>query len=70
MMRSIEFTLAGRSWKLESDGHVRRVIDRNGVEWSEPELVDAFGAVESTTALAYALRDLERFTRYRVPDEG
>ena len=68
-MRSIQFEVQGRPFKLESDGNVRRVIDRNGVEWSERELVDAFGETEATTALAYALRDLERYTAYRVPDE-
>jgi hypothetical protein len=54
---------------LVSDGQVRKVIDRNNVEWSDVELSDAFGETEATTALAYALRDLERFTAYRVPDE-
>ena len=69
-MRSILFEVSGRPFKLESDGNARRVIDRNGVEWSDGELVDAFGETEATTALAYALRDLERYTAYRVPDEG
>ena len=68
-MRSILFEVSGRPFKLESDGNARRVIDRNNVEWSDPELVDAFGETEATTALAYAIRDLERFTAYRVPDE-
>jgi hypothetical protein len=52
-----------------SDAQGRRVIDRNGVQWSDGELIYAFGETEATTALAYALRDLERFTAYRVPDE-
>ena len=68
-MRSILFEVSGRPFKLESDGNARRVIDRTGVEWSDPELSDAFGEIESQTALAYAIRDLERFTAYRVPDE-
>ena len=68
-MRSIEFTVSGRKFKLESDGNARRVIDRNNVEWSDPELVDAFGETEATTALAYAIRDLERFTAYPLPHE-
>jgi hypothetical protein len=53
-----------------SDGQVRKVIDRNNVEWSDVQLSDAFGETEATTALAYALRDLERYANYRVPDEG
>lgn len=69
-MRSIHFEVSGRPFKLESDGNVRRVIDRNGVEWSDVELSDAFGETEATTALAYAIRDLEKFTAYRVPDAG
>jgi hypothetical protein len=68
-VRSILFEVSGRPFKLESDGNVRRVIDRNNVEWSDVQLSDAFGETEATTALAYALRDLERFTQYRVPDE-
>ena len=68
-MRSIEFTVSGHRFKLESDGNVRRVIDRNNVEWSDPELVDAFGETEATTALAYAIRDLERYTTYPLPHE-
>lgn len=69
-MRSIQFTVQGRPFQLEVHENVRRVIDRNGVVWSDPELVDAFGETEATTALAYALRDLERYANYRVPDEG
>jgi hypothetical protein len=68
-MRSILFEVSGRPFKLESDGNVRRVIDRNNVEWSDPELVDAFGETEATTALAYAIRDLERHTAYPLPHE-
>jgi hypothetical protein len=68
-VRSIQFEVQGRLFLLVSDAQGRRVVDRNGVEWSDPELVDAFGEIESQTALAYALRDLERFTAYRVPDE-
>ena len=68
-MRSIQFEVSGRPFLLVSDAQGRKVVDRNGVEWSDPELVDAFGETEATTALAYALRDLERFTQYRVPDE-
>ena len=68
-MRSIQFSVQGRPFSLVSDGQVRKVIDRNNVEWSDVELSDAFGEIEATTALAYALRDLERFSAYRVPDE-
>lgn len=68
-MRSILFEVSGRPFKLESDGNARRVIDRNGVEWSDQELADAFGEVAATTALAYAIRDTEKFGQYRVPDE-
>ena len=68
-MRSIQFEVQGRLFLLVSDAQGRRVIDRNGVQWSDVELSDAFGETEATTALAYALRDLERFTAYRVPDE-
>ena len=69
-MRSIQFTVQGRPFSLVSDGQVRKVIDRNNVEWSDVQLSDAFGETEATTALAYALRDLERYANYRVPDEG
>jgi hypothetical protein len=69
-MRSIQFAIQGRHFQLESDGNGnRRVIDRNNVEWSDQELIELAGETEATTALAYALRDLERFTQYRVPDE-
>lgn len=68
-MRSIQFSVQGRPFSLVSDGQVRKVIDRNNVEWSDPELVDAFGETEATTALAYALRDLERYTAYPLPHE-
>jgi len=68
-MRSIQFEVSGRPFLLVSDAQGRKVVDRNGVEWSDVELSDAFGETEATTALAYALRDLERFTQYRVPDE-
>ena len=68
-MRSIQFEVQGRPFLLVSDAQGRKVVDRNGVEWSDVELSDAFGETEATTALAYALRDLERFTAYRVPDE-
>ena len=68
-MRSIQFEVQGRFFLLVSDAQGRRVIDRNGVQWSDGELIYAFGETEATTALAYALRDLERFTAYRVPDE-
>ena len=68
-MRSIQFEVQGRPFLLVSDAQGRWVVDRNGVQWSDGELVDAFGETEATTALAYALRDLERFTAYRVPDE-
>ena len=68
-MRSIQFEVSGRPFLLVSDAQGRKVVDRNGVEWSDVELSDAFGETEATTALAYALRDLERFTAYRVPDE-
>ena len=68
-MRSIQFSVQGRPFSLVSDGQVRKVIDRNNVEWSDVELSDAFGETEATTALAYALRDLERHTAYRIPDE-
>ena len=68
-MRSIQFSVQGRPFSLVSDGQVRKVIDRNNVEWSDVQLSDAFGETEATTAIASALRDLERFTQYRVPDE-
>lgn len=68
-MRSIQFDVQGRPFQLEVHENVRRVIDRNNVEWSEVELVNAFGETEATTALAYALRDIERYANYRVPDE-
>ena len=68
-MRSIQFEVQGRPFLLVSDAQGRKVVDRNNVEWSDVELSDAFGETEATTALAYALRDLERFTQYRVPDE-
>jgi hypothetical protein len=68
-VRSIEFTVSGRKFKLESDGNVRRIIDRNNVEWSDQELVELAGETEATTALAYALRDLERYTAYPLPHE-
>jgi hypothetical protein len=68
-MRSVEFTVSGRKFKLESDGNARRVIDRNNVEWSDQELVELAGETEATTALAYAIRDLERFTAYPLPHE-
>ena len=61
--------MQGRTFQLEVHENAKRVIDRNGVEWSDSELVDAFGEIEATTALAYALRDIEKFTQYRVPDE-
>lgn len=68
-MRSIEFTLSGRKFKMARDGDVRRVFDTNGVEWSDDELVELGGQTEATTTLAYAQRDLERFTDYGVSDE-
>lgn len=68
-MRSIQFTVQGRTFQLEVHENARRVIDRNGVEWSDQELADAFGEVAATTALAYAIRDIEKFGQYRVPDE-
>ena len=68
-MRSIEFKVSGHRFRLESDGNARRVIDRNNVEWSDQELVDLAGETEATTALAYALRDLERYTAYPLPHE-
>lgn len=68
-MRSIQFTVQGRTFQLEVHENARRVIDRNGVAWSDQELADAFGEVAATTALAYAIRDIEKFGQYRVPDE-
>lgn len=68
-MRSIQFTVQGRTFQLEVHENAKRVIDRNGVEWSDQELADAFGEVAATTALAYAIRDIEKFGQYRVPDE-
>ena len=68
-MRSIQLTMQGRTFQLEVHENARRVIDRNGVEWSDQELADAFGEVAATTALAYAIRDIEKFGQYRVPDE-
>jgi hypothetical protein len=54
---------------MARDGDVRKVFDTNGVEWSDEELGILGGEIEATTALAYAQRDLERFTEYGVPDE-
>ena len=68
-MRSILFEVLGRPFKLESDGNARRVIDRNNVEWSDKELVELAGETEATTALAYAIRDLEKYTAYPLPHE-
>lgn len=68
-MRSIQFDVQGRPFSLVSDGQIRKVIDRNGVEWSDRELADAFGETEATTALAYALRDLERYASYGLSDQ-
>jgi len=68
-MRSIQFSVQGRPFKLESDGNARRVIDRNNVEWSDKELVELAGETEATTALAYAIRDLEKYTAYPLPHE-
>lgn len=68
-MRSIQFSVQGRLFKLESDGNARRVIDRNNVEWSDKELVELAGETEATTALAYAIRDLEKYTAYPLPHE-
>jgi len=68
-LRSIQLTMQGRTFQLEVHENARRVIDRNGVEWSDQELADAFGEVAATTALAYAIRDIEKFGQYRVPDE-
>lgn len=68
-MRSILFEVSGRPFKLESDGNARRVIDRNNVEWSDKELVELAGETEATTALAYAIRDLEKYTAYPLPHE-
>ena len=67
-MRSIQFEVQGRLFLLVSDAQGRRVIDRNGVQWSDGELIYAFGETEATTALAYALRDLERYANYGLPD--
>ena len=61
--------MQGRPFKLESDGNARRVIDRNNVEWSDKELVELAGETEATTALAYAIRDLEKYTAYPLPHE-
>ena len=68
-MRSIQFSVQGRLFKLESDGNARRVIDRNNVEWSDKELVELAGETQATTALAYAIRDLEKYTAYPLPHE-
>jgi len=68
-VRSILFEVSGRPFKLESDGNARRVIDRNNVEWSDKELVELAGETEATTALAYAIRDLEKYTAYPLPHE-
>jgi hypothetical protein len=68
-VRSILFEVSGRPFKLESDGNVRRVIDRNNVEWSDKDLVELAGEAEATTALAYAIRDLEKYTAYPLPHE-
>ena len=68
-MRSIEFTLSGRKFKMARDGDVRRVFDTNGVEWSDEELGILGGEIEATTALAYAQRDLERYLAFAVPED-
>jgi hypothetical protein len=68
-MRSVEFKVAGRKFSLARDGNVRHVFDTNGVEWSDEELVTFGGETEATTALAYALRDLDVYTDYALPDE-
>jgi len=68
-LRSIQLTMQGRTFQLEVHENARRVIDRNGVQWSDGELIYAFGETEATTALAYAIRDIEKFGQYRVPDE-
>ncbi len=68
-MRCIEFTLAGRKFKMARDGDVRKVFDNNGVEWSDNDLVELAGTTEATTALAYAQRDLERYLAFSVPED-
>jgi hypothetical protein len=68
-MRSIEFVLCGRKFKMARDGDVRRVFDANRTEWSDEELTILGGEVEATTTLAYAQRDLERFTDYPLSHE-
>lgn len=68
-MRSIEFTLSGRKFKMAGEGNVRKVFDNNGVEWSDNDLVEFAGTTEATTALAYAQRDLERHLAFAVPED-
>ena len=47
-MRSIQFAVQGRTFQLEVHENARRVIDRNGVEWSDQELADAKQAILGT----------------------
>jgi hypothetical protein len=68
-MRSIEFKVAGQKFSLARDGDVRHVFDTNGVEWSDDELIELGGKTEATTALAYAIRDLDVYTEYPLPHE-
>jgi hypothetical protein len=69
-MRSTQFALQGKQFRLETeDNGDRRYIDRNGVEWSDKDLVEFAGEIEATTTIAYALRDIERYGNYRLPDE-
>ena len=69
-MRSTQFALQGRQFRLETEiNGNRRYIDQNRVEWSDQDLIELAGEIEATTAIAYALRDIERYVNYRVPDE-
>ena len=68
-MRSVEFKVAGKKFSLAREGNVRHVFDTNGVEWSDDDLVELGGQTEATTALAYALRDLDIYASYEVSDE-
>jgi hypothetical protein len=69
-MRSTQFALQGKQFRLETeDNGDRRYIDQNRVEWSDQDLIVFAGETAATTAIAYALRDIERYGKYRLPDE-
>jgi len=69
-MRSTQFALQGKQFRLETEiNGDRRYIDQNRVEWSDQDLIQFAGEAAATTAIAYAIRDIERYGNYRVPDE-